>query len=301
MINDVKHICVCVCTYKRPLFLKRLLDELGVQETGEAFNYSIVVVDNDRLGSAKDVISDFKATSSIPITYCVEPRQGIALARNKAIQNATGDFVACIDDDEFPCKHWLRTLFRVCNEYGADGVLGAVKRHFDGVPPRWVVRGNFYDRPIRPTGLRVEWREGRTGNVLLKRELFTDTDQPFRPEFRSGEDVEFFRRMITNGHLFIWSSEALVFEVVPPVRWKRSVMLRRALLRGAMNRIQPTFGALSVVKSVIAIPCYAAALPLTLLLGHHRVMSLLIRLCDHLGKLLAVVGINPIREPYVTE
>jgi hypothetical protein len=30
-------------------------------------------------------------------------------------------------------------------------------------------------------------------------------------------------------------------------------------------------------------------------------MKLLVSLCDHLGKLLAVVGINPIRDQYVTE
>jgi hypothetical protein len=30
-------------------------------------------------------------------------------------------------------------------------------------------------------------------------------------------------------------------------------------------------------------------------------MTCLLRLCDHLGKLLALVGIRPITEPYVTE
>ena len=30
-------------------------------------------------------------------------------------------------------------------------------------------------------------------------------------------------------------------------------------------------------------------------------MSLLVRLFDHLGRLLALLGMNPIREPYVTE
>jgi hypothetical protein len=30
-------------------------------------------------------------------------------------------------------------------------------------------------------------------------------------------------------------------------------------------------------------------------------MNLLVRLFDHLGKLLAVIGINPVSEAYVTE
>jgi len=105
MSNDPYHISVCVCTYKRPLFLQRLLDELREQETNGLFTYSIVVADNDHLQSAKAVVEGFEAASNIPIIYCVEPRQNIALARNKTIENAEGDFVALIDDDEFGAEN----------------------------------------------------------------------------------------------------------------------------------------------------------------------------------------------------
>src|SRR5437867_185465 len=107
MSNNTKHIAVCVCTYKRPRFLSRLLADLRDQETRGLFTYSIVVTDNDRLQSASGVVREFAAASCIPIRYCVEPRQNIALARNKAVANAKGDFIAFIDDDEFPTQTWL--------------------------------------------------------------------------------------------------------------------------------------------------------------------------------------------------
>ena len=301
MANAKKHISVCVCTYKRSQFLKRLLEELSSQDTSGLFTYSIVVADNDHLRSAETVVSDFATASTIPISYCVEPQQNIALARNKAIENADGDFVAFIDDDEFPAKCWLLTLFNACNEYGVDGVLGPVKRHFDEEPPGWVMKGKFYERPTYPTGLVIDWKKGRTGNVLLKKRIFAADAQPFKPEFRQGEDQDFFRRMIDNGHVFIWCNEAVAYEVVPPIRWKRTFMLKRALLRGAMEPKNPTFGVRDIAKSVVAVPAYTAALPLTLVLGHHRFMTLLVSLFDHLGKLLALLGINLIKEPYVTE
>src|SRR5437879_13612035 len=127
MTSETKHISVCICTYKRPRSLKRLLEELGGQDTGGLFTYSIVVADNDHLQSAKAVVRDFAAASSIPITYCVEPRQNIALAGNKAIDNANGNFVALIDDDEFPTKRWLLSLFRARDEYEGDWARGRVK------------------------------------------------------------------------------------------------------------------------------------------------------------------------------
>ncbi|PYV83601.1 MAG: glycosyltransferase family 2 protein [Acidobacteria bacterium] len=300
MTNETKHISVCVCTYKRPQFLQRLLKELGGQDTQGLFTFSIVVADNDHLQSAKAVVLDFVAASSIPITYCVEPRQNIALARNKAIENATGDFVAFIDDDEFPAKYWLLNLFKACEEYDVDGVLGPVKRHFEVEPPKWVIKGRFYERPTYPTGLVIDSKKGRTGNTLLRKRIFTPGAPAFRPEFLTGEDQDFFRRMIDERNVFIWCNEAVAYEVIPAVRWQRRFMLRRALLRGATTLVHPTFGVLDIAKSIIAVPLYAAALPFALLSGHHRFMTLLIKVFDHLGKLLALLGIRPVEEQYVT-
>jgi len=179
-------------------------------------------------------------------------------------------------------------------------VLGPVKRHFDEDPPKWVVKGKFYERPTYPTGFVIDWRKGRTNNVLLKTRIFAASAQPFRPDFLTGEDQDFFRRMIEKGHVFVWCNEAEVYEVVPPVRWKRTFMLRRALLGGTVSVIEPTFGALAIAKSVIAVPAYTAALPFALVLGHHRFMILSVKLFEHLGKLLALMGIKPIRA-YVTD
>jgi succinoglycan biosynthesis protein ExoM len=258
------------------------------------------VADNDHDRSAEAIVREF-AAGVIAVRYCVEPQQGIARARNKAIENAEGDFLAFIDDDEFPAVDWLLLLHNTCGEYAVDGVLGPVLRYFDEAPPRWMEKSRFYTRPINATGAPVDWAGARTGNVLLKINVLTETERPFRPEFRAGEDQDFFRRKIEEGRVFVWSAEAVVYEVVPPVRWKRSYLLRKALLRGASARLQPSCDSRSIAISLIAVLAYTASLPIALLLGQHRFMWLLVKLCDHAGKLLAVLGINPVAEQYVTE
>ena len=295
------HIAVCICTYKRPDYLRRLLKEVASQETGGLFTYSIVIADNDESESARPVVSEFAASSAVQIKYCVEPVQNIALARNKAIANASGDFIAWIDDDEFPKQGWLLNAFNTCTKYEVDGVLGPVNRYFDDKPPDWIVKGNFYQRPTHKTGFVIPWNAARTSNVLLRSELFAGEKLPFRPEFRTGEDQDFFRRMIEKGHAFVWCNEAVVFEVVPPFRWRRTVMLKRALLRGATAVLHPTFGAMGIAKSIVAVPLYTFALPFALIMGQHKFMSVLVSLFDHIGKLLGAVGINPVRQSYVTE
>jgi succinoglycan biosynthesis protein ExoM len=293
---DRPHISICICTYKRPELLKRLLAELARQDTQGLFTYSIVVAENDNLELAKAVVSDFAIASAIPATYCLEPRRNIGLARNKTIENATGDFIAFIDDDEFPEEHWLLNLFEACNKYGVDGVLGPVVPYFPNDAPAWIVKGRFYDRPIQPTGLRLVPGEGRTGNVLIKRRLFAEEGQRFDPENLGAADREVFRTMMHNGYVFVWCREAVVYEVIPPSRWKRTFLIKRALFRGVFSFRTP----LAVAQSLAATPVYLVSLPLALVLGQARFMKFVFKLCYHVGRLLGSLGINPIRQPYVT-
>jgi glycosyltransferase involved in cell wall biosynthesis len=281
--------------------LKRLLDELNRQETGGEFTYSIVVADNEEEKSGEAVVAEARLTSKVAIRYCIEPRRSIALARNKVVENAEGDFIALIDDDEFPSPNWLLKLFETCRENKVDGILGPVKPHFNQTPPSWVEKSRLYDRRVYATGTPVNWREARTGNVLLKRRVFEGDSTPFRPEFRAGEDHDFFRRKMEQGYTFVWSADAKVFEVIPTARWKRMYFVRKSLLQGATAAQQPDCGAASIAKSIVAVPLYTVALPLALLFGQHRFMTILIKLFFHAGKLLILAGINPVPEEYVSE
>jgi len=301
MLNQPKHITVCICTYKRPQLLSRLLESLQTQETDGLFTFSIVVADNDAARSSESLVVDLAARSTVPIIYCTEPKQNISMARNRAISNATGDFIAFIDDDEFPADRWLVTLFEACGTYCADGVLGPVKCHFDEKPPKWVVKGKFYERPTYPTGFVIDWTKGRTGNVLLRKQILDCEQRVFSPEFHRAGDQDFFRRMIAKGYKFIWCDEAVAFEVVPPIRWTRTFMLKRALLRGTIRMQHPTSRVRKLAKALVAVPAYAIALPFSLAFGQHRFMSLLIRLCDHLASLLTFVGIKPVRSQLITD
>lgn len=281
------HVCVCICTYKRPAPLRRLLVALSAQETADRFSYSIVVADNDRSESARAVVSEVAAAVPLAMHYCVEPTQNIALARNKAVEHSTGDLVAFIDDDEAPPRDWLVRLFTALKEYGADGVLGPVVPRFEVSPPHWIRRGRLFDRPSPPTGTWLSWKQTRTGNVLLDRSIFAAEGNRFRRECGGGgEDVDFFRRVINNGRRFVWCAEAGVEEFVPPERCRRAYLLKRAWLRGGArhNRGWP------VVVSLVAVPVYGFALPVLLLCGQHVFMRYLIKECYHVGRLFAAVA-----------
>jgi glycosyltransferase involved in cell wall biosynthesis len=275
--------------------LERLLRDISRQETAGAFTISVVVTDNDSSESARGVVERCGKETGLAIMYAIEPERNIAVARNTAVAHAQGDFIVFIDDDEFPVAGWLLNLFRTCESVGIAGVLGPVKPHFEHEPPKWLVKGGFYQRPGHPTGFVMPWHECRTGNVLFRRSILAVTEPPFRREFGAGgEDQDFFRRMIQKGHRFVWCDEAVAYEVVPPSRWSRRFMIHRALLRGRNTFRHPKHRFRNLLKSLIAVPAYALALPVLLLAGHHYFMKYLVKLADHTGRVLASVGLNPV-------
>lgn len=291
------HIDVCICTLKRGELLSRTLAHLESQRTEGLFTYSVVVADNDAMESARKVISTFSSTTRLPVKYCVEPQQNIALARNRALQNADGDLIAFIDDDEFPTEDWLCNLYKTYLASGAAGVLGPVKPHFDAEPPRWVKEGGFFDRPTYQTGYRLNWGQSRTGNVLFRRDIVNGLDIPFRSHFgTAGEDMDFFRRAMEKGHVFVWCNEAVAYEVVPASRCTRTYLLRRALLRGSNFPKHPSHRVQNIVKSLVAVPAYALALPVLVLFGQHVFLKYLIKFLDHVSRLLAFLGLTLVRE-----
>jgi succinoglycan biosynthesis protein ExoM len=294
-------ITVCVCTYRRPGMLKQLLHHLDRQDTRGLFQYSVAVVDNDAQQSARTIVESWAERASIPIAYGVEPRQSIALARNASVRMAAGDFVAFVDDDEEPTSEWLRRLYEVLIESAADGVLGPVLPRFEEGAPNWAVKGQMFQRPAFETGEVINWRATATNNALVKREVLMELDGPFRSQFAAGgEDQDLFRRAMSQGRVFVWSADAVCHEPVPSERTRVTFQLRRALLRGKLALHGPEGSRRGLLKSAIAVPLYAVALPVCLVMGSHVFVSYLVKTCDHLGKLLAVCGIDLVGDRYIS-
>ena len=281
--------------------MEGLLQGLDQQVTKGKFKFSIVVVDNDSSQSARSIVESWSKRLSVPMVYEVEPHQNIALARNASVRMASGDLVSFIDDDEEPSCDWLCRLYQELVESGADGVLGPVIPKFEEDAPVWAVKGRVFQRPSFKTGEAIHWSITGMGNVLIKREVLLESDGPFNPQLGAGgEDTDFFCRAMSRGRVFVWSAEAVCYERVPPERTRVGFQLRRALLRGKTALRGPAGGWLGILKSAVAVPLYALALPVCLMMGSHVFVTWLVRSFDHLGKLLATCGIDLVGDKYIT-
>ncbi len=279
--------------------LERLLRKVALQETGGLFDFSVVVVDNDAEGPAKETVLRLMEELGLDITYGIEPERTIPAARNHALRLARGNYIGIIDDDEFPPQHWLITMYRAIHTFDVDGALGPVHPFFEQQPPAWLLKGGFCDRPVHRTGTLLHRSQTRTGNVLLKKDVFDKHNICFDLKCKtSGSDRMFFKEAMQVGCRFVAVEEAPVYEIVPPERWTKSYYLKRALLHGSnahRNFINQKGGLSKVIvtmKLITAILAYLLVLPFCVFGGSHAVMKYSEKGAYHLSRLLAMMGID---------
>jgi len=295
-------VFLCVPSFRRPAGLRKLLAHI------EQLNYtgplSVTVVDNDadaRAGAA--IVEQMAPTFRFPLSGCVEPRRGQTYAYNRAFVSAcrampAPDYVAVLDDDEYPDPNWLTEMIGVALKYDVEIVGGPVFPVFD-IPDHWLAKSGFY-APARFATGPVAMIYG-TGNMLIRRSTLEQyLDEPFLHDFAftGGSDEEFFYRCRRDGRTFAWADEAHVFETTPRSRTTVGYLLRRMFRKGTgATRVERKFarsigGAVRRwCKGLGLIGSAALSLPIAAFCGRRAIMRSLILAARGTGRIAAEFGI----------
>jgi succinoglycan biosynthesis protein ExoM len=284
-------VVICIPTFKRPKMLARLLDAIAALET--AADVSVLVADNDAQSHAGlDLclaIEDYRWR----LTAVVAPDRGIAQVRNILIEYAlmTGaQFIAMIDDDEWPQKDWIDQFLKAAHHTGADVLQGSILFGTDAM-------ADGHGDIRRPTG-PVAMLQG-AGNLLIRRSVLDEMAAPwFDPQFAlsGGEDQDFFVRLQRAGKRFAWSDEARAHGDVPDTRANLGWLLRRSysvgnsdmrvLLKHRPGPFRVTAELLKILVSLLLSPLAAVILALS---PNRRAIPLQ-KLFRAVGKLSAMFG-----------
>lgn len=218
-------ISICMCTYKRD-HLRNTLESIENLVIEEAVSLEIIVVDNDVNMSASTIVNEFKETTRHSVIYVSEPRKNISHARNAYLTKASGEWLACLDDDEVADKMWLQNLLLAANTHEADVVFGVVKPVYPKSCPKWVIEGKFFVRKEHPTGTQLS--SGGAGCVFMKRSAIQG--HLFDPEYgrTGGEDANFFHQLHLKGYKLIYCNTAFVTEEVEPNRVNLGYLAKRS-------------------------------------------------------------------------
>ena len=267
-------ISVCLCTFRRPEKLAAVLGDLLAQQTSVANLLEIIVVDNDTEQGAEATVRAVAKDAPVPVHYLVEPQQNIAMARNRGVAHASGDWLAILDDDERAPPAWLDTLAAAAITYESDGVFGPVHHVPPDDAPLWFKHGQYLDRPMQKTGSSPPGNRLYTNNALIKKGVLLRIDGPFDPAFgiSGGSDTMALSQVHATGAKLVWCHEAGVTEDVDPNRVSVDWLLQRAARGGRdfalliwRGHIPPLFGMRRVGLVIDTVAKGSVALLLSLL------------------------------------
>lgn len=229
-------ISVVVCTYNRAEMLRRALESLIFQETGDEFSYEILVIDDASSDGTGFVVSEASSCSRVPIRYVREEGQGIAHARNRGLENSSGKWIAFFDDDQLAEPDWLRELYTLAVKTGAPCIGGSsllCLPKADCLRLSPVCRAllgelKYGDQP-KKSGHKSDFG---TGNILIRRDLFQAVGVFDEATTRGGEDIEFMARLRKAGFEAWYAPRAVVHHLIPPYRLKEDYLLWLSLRVG---------------------------------------------------------------------
>lgn len=183
-------ISIVVPVYNEQEEIGELLDSLMVLDWPKE-RYEIICCDNNSTDRSREIMNAY------PISVLEEVKPGPYPARNHAIRQAKGDFIALTDADCIVSPQWLQDLYSgfTSNKVGAVAGNFAPKRlsnHID----YFMVR--VLKSPNHSRGTRKVAPFTVTGNVMYRKEVF-DTLGLFEEDVFSGPDVEMSWRLLNSG------------------------------------------------------------------------------------------------------
>jgi glycosyltransferase involved in cell wall biosynthesis len=294
-------VTVCIPSFRRPKGLARLLEALGALDTRATI--AVIVADNDSEAHEASDLCQAVISKGYrwPLDCVIVKERGIAQARNALVERAlsahNGEFIAMLDDDEWPAPQWLDEFLRVQCETKADALHGGVVREFENAPNPAVANCTGIGDWRNPTGALAMIES--TSNVLIRRACLEHMPRPwFDPGFAltGGEDRDFFTRLKARGATFAWADDALIHAHVPASRATLGWALKRAYRVGNSDmrvflKYRPRVGArgreLAKIVGVFALSplMLAASAPIPARRG-----SALAKLYRAAGKTAALLG-----------
>jgi succinoglycan biosynthesis protein ExoM len=290
-------VTVCVCTFRRPSILAAI-ESVASQTLPKGTTLAILVVDNDMVPSAQEIVEKFRARSSAVVEYRHAPGRNISAARNEALRVASTPWLAFLDDDEYASPDWLAGLLAVSD--GAHAVFGPCDALYPQGTAPWIRVGDYHSNRIAERISVID--TGYTSNVLIDMNFVRDNLLQFDPALgrTGGEDTFFFHAMYRRGAVLRYAPEAVVYEDVAPSRLNLQWIARRKFRAGQVYALMllrfdnPAYrrGALS---SPLKIGACVTMSGLTLL-DPRRAMWWLLRGIFHTGVLSYVVGMKIYQE-----
>jgi glucosyl-dolichyl phosphate glucuronosyltransferase len=260
-------VSIVIATRNRSVLLARTLRALARLRWPRE-RMDVIVADNGSTDQTRAVVDQARA-GGLPVRYVFVEQPGKSHAVNAALRLTRGELIAFTDDDVQCEPEWLEGLARAITETGADFVAGRILPIWEIEPPAWMSPSLYGVLAIPDNGaarLSIT-ADGPSAimpigaNMAVKASVIarlgglrTDLGK-LEGSLRTGEDHEFFLRLLRAGCRGTYEPAALVKHLVPASRLHRGYFRRWLFQNGGdVARLERAYA--SRVAVLFGIPRY---------------------------------------------
>ncbi len=225
-----KVIEVAICTWNRADLLARTLASILQTRVPADWSRRILVVDNGSTDHTADILRNIVLQHPDTITLH-ESRPGHTLARNRAVEELSGELVVWTDDDVLVPAHWLERYIERAESHRDETFWGAaIEPEFIDGRPTWIeenwqaVAGCFAARDLGDqilplTSDRLPYGANFAVRTDVQRQYRFNSQLGRRREFvLGGDELELMQRLLTDGLRGSWVPGNAIKHLIPATR-----------------------------------------------------------------------------------
>lgn len=243
------HVTIAVCTWNRARLLRQTLDSMTRLRPPRNTQWELLVVDNRCSDATDDVLEAF--SERLPLRRLYEPTPGLSNARNRAVQEAAGEYIIWTDDDVLVDPYWLAAYCEAFERWPGSAVFGGpITPQFEGELPPWLesvlptIAYAFAARDLGPEPVCFTPREDNLpygANYAIR--STEQRDRAYNPVLGRSpgktlvgwEETELITDILTSGHEGRWVPDAKVRHYITPERQTISYLRRYWAGHGAYH------------------------------------------------------------------
>lgn len=234
-------ISIVMPTFNRKNILLNCLRHLEKQ-TFPKKDFEVIIVDDGSSDGTNIAIGNFKKKSKLNINYTLVNHVGPPIAKNIGLRRAKGKYIALINDDMLPEKHWLDEHFKIHEKEEGVAVLGFIDWDSN-------IEINDFMRFIAPYGPQFDfgikdwnncgYENFLASNLTLERKWLEMENFDEDIKFASCDDIDLGIRLEKRGIRVVYNPKAIVYH--SHIQQEKTFMKKMLIVGRDLNLINKKF------------------------------------------------------------